>query len=221
MSALATIALEAGNLVGVNLLNPSSLDYAIVLSGTATPLIVPDSFVSFEYKGEQRISDYPIENGGFASFDKVAVPGDIKIIATCGGQNYFQTAAQALDTYLNNILGTSFGQPMTRDTFILKLENMLTALDLYDIVTPDRTYVSYNLIHMSYAKSSQKGATQVIAYLGFQEVRENVQAIYSDSLDTPINSNSPSAALPANMGTLATSAPTVIQAANISLGGWS
>lgn len=221
MSALGTLILEAGDLAGINLLNPTVSDYGIVFSGTNTPVVVPDTFMSLEYRGEQRISDYPIEQGGFASFNKVAVPGDIKIIAVCGGQNYFQSAAQLLDTFLNNALGTSFGQPMTRDAFIIALQNMLTAMDLYDIVTPDRTYKSYNLIHMSYSKTATKGATQVVAYLGFKEVRENVQAIYSNSLQGVFDSNSPSAALPVNLGTLATVSPSATQSAIISGGGFS
>ena len=39
-----------------------------------THVIIPDSFVDFEYREERKIPNYPVENGSFSSYNKVALP---------------------------------------------------------------------------------------------------------------------------------------------------
>lgn len=204
MSVPATFFLGAAQTLNIDFLNPSAHSYAIVTSGTTAPVITPDSVLSMEYKGEQRIADYPIEAGGFASFNKVAMPFDLRMVLTCGGKNYLQSAlqtvTQTVDSYINSILGTAYGQPMNRDDFLTQLEIMLHAIDLYDVVTPDKTYSSVNLVHYSYSKKNDNGAVMIIAELWFQEIRQSVAAIYSTSSASSITSNSPSAASQVNTG---------------------
>lgn len=174
-------------------------------TGTTAPVITPDSVLSLEYKGEQRIGNFPIEARGFSSFNKVALPFDLRMVMACGGQNYLQSAlqtvTQTVDSYVNSILGTAYGQPMTREDFLTQLETMLQALDLYDVVTPDMTYSSVNLVHYNYSKKNNDGAVMIVAELWFQQIRQTVSATFSSS-STAVTSNSPSAASQVNNGTV-------------------
>jgi hypothetical protein len=122
MSVPATFFLGAAQTLGIDFLNPSPDNYAIVTTGTTAPVITPDNVLSLEYKGEERVSNFPIEAGGFSSFNKVAIPFDLRIVMTCGGRNYLQSAlqtvTQTVDAYINSILGTAYGQPMNREDFL-------------------------------------------------------------------------------------------------------
>src|SRR4051812_4109671 len=44
-----------------------------------SPVAVPDSFVEMEFRKDARISDYPTEQGGFESYDKVQQPYDSRV----------------------------------------------------------------------------------------------------------------------------------------------
>src|SRR5690348_14896318 len=91
MSVPATFFLGATQALGIDLLNTGSPTYAVVTAGTqtsqggfvpsvagklgasksGTPVLTPDSVLSLEWHGEERISDYPVQNGQFASYNKV------------------------------------------------------------------------------------------------------------------------------------------------------
>ena len=106
----------------------------------------PDSFVNFEYKVDHKIPNYPIQNGSFASYNKIALPYEIKIRVTKKG--------------ISNI-----------SSFINQILILLNSVQILAVVTPDRIYNSVNLIHFDYKKEAVNGATLLIADLTFEEVR--------------------------------------------------
>lgn len=218
MSVPATLVLEGLDALGLNLLGSPNTHYAIVTTGSSNPVVTPDTVESFSWKGEHRISTYPVEQGAFASYNKVATPFDLRMTLVCGGRNFYQNATQKLDEYLNGLLGTSFGQPMAREDFIQALEDMLASTDLFDVVTPDKTYERLNLVHFDYVKRAKDGAVMVIADCGFEEVRESVSAIYTSTGQPNVSSNSPSAASPLNAGRVTGMIPSVSQSAILAAG---
>jgi hypothetical protein len=227
MSVPATFFLGTTQALGVDLLNTGAPGYTIVtaantasaggfiasavgkISGTSggKPVITPDSVISLEWHGEERISDYPVQNGQFMSYNKVAVPFDLRMVMTCQGLNYVQSLLQSVTQSLDQALGQlglAFGQPMSRDSFLRQLDTMLASTDLYDVVTPDKVYQNVNLVGCNHAKKSEEGGTLIIAELMFKEVRETGSAQYSTLTVTygQITSNSESAATPVNVGTV-------------------
>lgn len=221
MSVPATFFLGASQAVGIDLLNTGAPTYAIVTAASTataggfmaavvgqigginggTPVLTPDNVLSLEWRGEERISDFPVQNGQFVSFNKVAVPYDLRMVVTCQGLNLVQEAlasvTQILDQALGQ-LGLAFGQPMSRDAFLRQLDAMLASTDLYNVVTPDKVYQNVNLVSYNHSKKSDEGGTLIIAELLFREVRESVSASYSN----PIASASETAASPVNVGTV-------------------
>jgi len=228
MSVPATFFLGASQALGVDLLNTGAPSYAVVTAGSSAnaggfmasvsgvlgasksgrPVLTPDSVLSLEWHGEERISDYPVQNGQFVSYNKVKVPFDLRMVMTCQGLNYVQNVlkpvTQLLDQALSNV-GLAFGQPMSRDAFLRQLDAMLDSTDLYDVITPDKVYSNVNLVAYNHAKKNDEGGTLIIAELMFREVRELLPSANVDVLPlTQLSwgSNSESAATPVNVGTV-------------------
>lgn len=170
----------------VDILNPLASDWAIHAAGSGAVIIIPDTVEKFEFRGEQRVADYPMEQGAFASYNKVAQPFEIRMVLVCSGLNYAQRAINALG--LN--LGQSF---MQKVDFLTTLDYMLTTTDLFDIVTPDKLYPNASMEHYDYRREARNGATMLIVEAWFREVRVKASAVYT-------NSNSPSAADPVSLG---------------------
>src|SRR5579862_6696491 len=73
------------------------------LYANGMPLLIGDSVIAFDFRKEWRVSDYPVEQGepasqdgpqsqsavssqgGFRSFDKIAVPFDVRISFAVSG----------------------------------------------------------------------------------------------------------------------------------------
>jgi len=226
MSVPATFFLGATQALGVDLLNTGAPTYAVVTAGaqasqggfvpsvagklggnkSGNPVLTPDSVLSLEWHGEERISDYPVQNGQFVSYNKVKVPFDLRMVMTCQGKNVIQDALQSVTQSLNQALsniGLAFGQPMSRDAFLRQLDEMLDSTDLYDVVTPDKVYQNVNLVAYNHAKKNDEGGTLIIAELMFREVRELLPTATVTILPgKQISSNSESAASPVDAGTV-------------------
>lgn len=119
-----------------------------ILSANGIPVIAPDSFVSFEYREDRKIPTYPMEKGGFQSYNKVAMPFDIRMTLTCSGNG-----------------------KMKKAEFLAKLDEGMDSIKLVSISTPEKVYENCNLIHYDYRKESIHGATLIIAQLYFQQIR--------------------------------------------------
>ncbi len=137
-----------------------------------------DSVVAFEYRGESRLSGYPLEQGAFSTYNKVQMPYDIRMRVTCGGD----------------------GQ-MGRSPFLATLEYLKASLALNTVVTPDTAYTGANLTNYDYQRTSRNGVTLLTVDLMFQEVRETATAVYSST-------TKPSGADTVGTGAVQTSTPT-------------
>jgi len=120
-----------------------------ILDDAGSPAIQPDSFISFEYRGEQKVPNYPVEKGSFSSYNKVALPFDVRVVIACGGKG-----------------------AMTRQEFTDKLTSMLADTILYSLSTPDAVYDNANLIHVNYRREAKQGVTLLLAELWFDEIRQ-------------------------------------------------
>lgn len=187
-NGLAVIA-ELGDLAGIDILNPRAGDW-MILSNDGSPAIIPDTVARFDYRGESRVSDYPVEQGAFASYNKVATPFDIRMVMVCSGL--------VIPNLLQNVRGAfGLGQNMMqKSAFLDTLDYMLATTDLFSIVTPDRTYNSVNLVHYDFKRETTNGATLLIVEAWFRQIRVTGQATYTRA------SASPSAADPVGLGTV-------------------
>jgi len=150
----------------------------VTVTAKRTPVVVPDSFLEFGYRNESSMSDYPVQDGGFASYDKVANPYEIVLRMSKGGSQ------------------------QQRKKFIDSIEAIQGTLDLYDILTPEKTYTNVNVLRYENVRRGNRGAyffAEVDLY--FREIRQ-VVATYSTTATNTQNAQEPSAEPVQNNGTV-------------------
>jgi hypothetical protein len=132
-----------------------------------TQALIPDSVVGFEYANSSRVSDYPVEQGAFASYNKVSTPFDVRMRVTVGGTE------------------------ANRSGFIYSLDQMLAATDLFSLLTPERIYPNVTLVHYDFKRESTNGVTLLTIDCAFREVRIVTAAQFSQtqsvSAESPAN----------------------------------
>ncbi|HEY6030514.1 MAG TPA: hypothetical protein VIU44_08125 [Gaiellaceae bacterium] len=111
------------------------------------PVITADTIVGFEFKREWAIADYPVEQGSFASYDKVATP------------------------YVSRVQFAAGGDAENRQLMLDSLDAIAGDLQLYDVVTPERVYRSANVQRYDYRRAAQKGVGLLVVDVYLQEVR--------------------------------------------------
>lgn len=138
-----------------------------------------ESVVNFTIKRDYAIADYPIEDGGFQSYDKVQIPGDIRVRVSSGG-----SAAE-------------------RQAMLDDVESIAGTLDLYDIVTPEKVYRSYNVSHYDVSRTATNGVGLIVCDIWFTEIRTTQSATFSTT-QNPVNAGPQAVgniqAQPANSG---------------------
>ncbi len=125
-------------------------EWGIYLNGKKE--IEPDSILALEYDREWAIADFPIEGGGFASYDKVARPFDVRLRLTKSSN-------------------TPKPGGVDLRTFLAAIENLSDSLKLVDVVTPDRTYLSVTISRLGYTRTATSGAGLLTVDVGLREVR--------------------------------------------------
>lgn len=131
-----------------------------ILNASDRDVITPDSVVAFDFKADANVARYPVEDGGFSSYNKVREPRVLRMTMTCSGM-----------------------KTMLRDTFLARLEEMRDSTDLYTVVTPDGSYKNMNLISFDFSKKSTQGATMIIADATFQEIMTSAKAEYTKTAE--------------------------------------
>lgn len=109
-------------------------------------------FYSFDRTGESRITEYPVEEGAFASANKVNSSATIRVALAKDG-NWPEISA-AIDAIEAARLGTA----------------------LLTVTTPFKTYAGYNLVRFDYGHKDDISAYTLAASLNLQEVRSRPAA---------------------------------------------
>lgn len=161
-----------------------------IFDAGGNPIAIPDSIVGFDYRREYRVSDFPLEQGGFASYDKVQMPYDARVSMTCGGASQLQELIGSLPGF-----GGPSVQQAARSDFLNDLEAAAASLALLTVVTPEVTYASANIVHMDYRRTRTNGVTLLTVDLWLVEVRVTATAKFS-------NTQAPAAADPQSGGTV-------------------
>lgn len=114
----------------------------------AFPVVIADTVTDFTFLQEWTIADYPVERGGFESYDKVNSPFRVTLQFASGGS---EANRQAL---LDSI--EAIGDLLTRFT----------------AVTPTRVYNDLNVEGFSYHRTSRNGLGLLIVDMRLLEIRE-------------------------------------------------
>ncbi|MBZ9683203.1 hypothetical protein LB531_21330 [Mesorhizobium sp. CO1-1-2] len=123
------------------------------------PVIIADNVVEVQYRQQWSISDFPVEQGAFASYDKVQIPYDARLRFTAGG-----SAAN-------------------RAAMLASIAAIAGDTNLYDVVTPEAVYLSCNFTHYDYTRRSNEGLGLLSVDIWLIEVRQSVNSAMSNTQD--------------------------------------
>lgn len=115
-----------------------------------------DTFFSIDAMSDAQVTQAPVENGSFASYNKQTAP-----------------------TRATVVLGYT-GTSLVRSAIIKKCEALIAGTDLVSIVTPDRTLLDMSLVAMDYRYRAEAGIDRLVVALTFEEVRQ-VSAEYTNT----------------------------------------
>jgi hypothetical protein len=118
-----------------------------VFDAAGQEALTPETFLGIDYKNAYRLMDYPLEQGAFETYNKVANPFDAAISMAMGGTRD------------------------DREKFLSAVDVLVKSLDLFTIVTPEVTYQSVNLERYDYRRENRNGTHIIIVNLYFREVR--------------------------------------------------
>lgn len=191
-SAAVNVALLTADLVS-SLPGVFGPQWGLFLDGES--VIDAESVVTLDYKQEWTISDYPLEQGAFETYDKVQLPFEVRLRFATGGSDG------------------------DRQAFLQSIDDAANTLDLYDVVTPETVYSSVNITHYDYRRTSSNGVGLIAVDLTCVEVRVTATATFTNAPQGFSNTAAPSGASPANGGQVSPQTPAATVAQAFSQGG--
>src|ERR1700726_894310 len=117
---------------------PGSPPWGIYLNNS--PVVLADNVLEVSYKKDYTLSDYPVEQGAFQTYDKVELPFDARVTFSCGGST------------------------QRRKAFLDSIQAIVGDLNFYDVLIPEETYSSCNVTHIGFVRNTDNGGA------GFVEV---------------------------------------------------
>jgi hypothetical protein len=168
----------------LDLVFPRALQWGI-FDQNGNPIVVGDAVVSVDFRGEFDVPDYPVEQGGFASYNKVAHPKDIRVTVAADGTTI--SPAQMLQAVDASVASTA----------------------LFSVGTPDAIYASMSLTHYDYRRTSQNGAQMITVDVWATEIRMTA------TITSGSNAQTPSGMSPVSNGTVQPQPPTASQSSSL------
>jgi hypothetical protein len=148
-----------------------------VFDSNGNRVVAADSVAEFGWRKENRIPNFPIQQGQFATYNRVGLP------------------------FENSIMLTKGGDLPSRSAFLAQVDALIAQsnINLYTIRTPEKSYPN---VSVTRAELSRRGAANFAYFdveLYFIQINQ-VTAQYSN-VQTPTNNASvPSAIPPVNQG---------------------
>jgi hypothetical protein len=156
-----------------------------IVDQSNTLIFSADTVLGVDFRREWRISDYPIEQGAFSSYNKVVMPYDVRVTFAIG------------DSPTAILPGASQAR---RTAFLKALDAASESLNFYNVITPDCNINNVNIVHYSYDRRVQDGgASMIVVEVWLRWVRTSVTSSYTTS-------QNPAAQATANAGTVQTTA---------------
>lgn len=124
---------------------------------TGSPILVGQTAFQMQYMREYKVSDYPVEDGAFASYNKVQLPFVGRFTFLQGG---------SLDD---------------KGNFLIDCENICSDLNLYQLVTPEITYHNVNVTHYDYDRTAAKGVGLMYVEVWVEQIRVAPPAAFTST----------------------------------------
>jgi hypothetical protein len=94
------------------------------------PVVIADTVADLGYTKAYAISDFPVEQGAFQTFDKVEQPFEARIRFVSGGSS------------------------AAREALIESVEAIIGDLEFYEVATPEKIYFNANIVREEYRRTT-------------------------------------------------------------------
>lgn len=121
------------------------------------PAVIADNVQSLEVALEAQISDFPVENGGFASYNKVIRPFDVRVAMTKGGS------------------------VEDRQAFVQQVQDAWQSLDLFNVITPEVVYLDVNVVGVRRLVESDRGVGLMMLDVSLRKVRQTGRLAFTST----------------------------------------
>ena len=125
-----------------------------IFDAAGVPVVLADNVVALDYRQEWILADYPLEQGAFETYDKVATPFEARVRFSSGGS--------ALDrqALLTSIAGT---------------------IDIFTVITPEVIYPNVNVVHYDYRRAADRGVGLIAVDVFLRQVRVQSVPAFSNT----------------------------------------
>lgn len=158
---------QFGNRLGVDS-NDTSTGHGIIstlisqLTGNGPPVL---STFGVEFSRESRVSNFPVEQGSFANYNKVQLPANpVVTLILDGSEN-------------------------DRTHFLAAIDTACNSTALYSVVTPEVVYANYTIERYSYSRRASRGATLLMVEIYLEEVRQVSSSFAAVQIVAPQNAS--------------------------------
>ena len=148
-----------------------------VFDSDGNQVIVPDSVQDFGWRAENRVPNFPIQQGQFATYNRVGLPFETSVMLVKGGDL------------------------TSRSVFLAQVDTVIAQanVNLYTVRTPEKSYINVTVTRAEMSRRGKDGAFWFDVELYFTQV--NQQPVQYSNTQTPTNNASvPSAIPPVNQG---------------------
>ena len=121
------------------------------------PAVIVDNIQSLEVALEAQISDFPVENGGFASYNKVIRPFDVRLAMTKGGS------------------------VEDRQAFVQQVQDAWQSLELFNVITPEVVYLDVNVVGVRRLVESDRGVGLMMLDVSLRKVRQTGRLAFTST----------------------------------------
>jgi hypothetical protein len=163
-----------------------------IFDSKGSPILISDSVRAIDYREEANTPTYPYETGGFATYNKVTLPYDVRVTFMNGGAKDIAGGLFGLNTSIipgfaifaaaDKIITGQTPQQQRRQDFIRTLQDLKANTTLVQVVTPELTMLSGTVVGFEYRRQREDGGASLIPVeVHIQEVRVSAQVSSSDT----------------------------------------
>jgi len=154
----------------------------------APALVGVDSTVSVDVRRDYSLLDYPVEEGGFETYNKVIRPREIRVaIAISGTGSLLSSIGSGLIALVTGNSPSVAARARTLDA----LHGLANSLTLVDIRTPEGPYPGYTIEHYDYRREAREGISVIKIDIWLREVRFAAKNAFTTAPPTPAATTPP------------------------------
>ena len=132
----------------------------------------PDTMLDLDFRNESFISNFPTQNAGFCSYNKVHSPFNATIVMSKGGSE------------------------IDRINFLDVLSTIADDTKLYNVVMPEKSYLNCNIAMHGFRRSMDEGAGMLTVEIGLVEIQQKTAKYSKSAATTPIDTPNDANATP-------------------------